>query len=195
MIQTTKNLNVMKKRVSILILLLSFVYTITYGQSTYQASGESDMVVKGTSTLHDWEVNAEKINASGEIKLNSNTIESISSFKLIIPVESIKSESKGMDDKMYDALKSEDHPNITFKLNKIQAISSTQIKALGYLTIAGTTKQVVLIANYKVENGKIIIKGSKDLKMTDYNVDPPTAVFGTIRSGDEVTIAYNLVLK
>ena len=37
--------------------------------------------------------------------------------------------------------------------------------------------------------------GSYIMKMTDFGVDPPTAVFGTIKTGDEITIDYNLQLK
>jgi hypothetical protein len=38
------------------------------------------------------------------------------------------------------------------------------------------------------------ISGSKKLKMTEFDMVPPTALMGTIKTGDEVTVTFNLNL-
>ncbi|MCB0855839.1 MAG: YceI family protein, partial [Bacteroidetes bacterium] len=62
----------------------------------------------------------------------------------------------------------------------------------GQLTIAGVTKTITLNADCKVsDNGQITCTGSKKIKMSDYGIDPPTAMFGTIKTGDDLTIVFS----
>jgi hypothetical protein len=39
------------------------------------------------------------------------------------------------------------------------------------------------------------ISGTKVIKMTDWKVKPPVVMFGTIKTGDQITIGYNLKIK
>ena len=41
----------------------------------------------------------------------------------------------------------------------------------------------------------ITFNGSYKLKMTEYKVDPPTAMLGAIKTGDGIEVKYNLILK
>ena len=43
-----------------------------------------------------------------------------------------------------------------------------------------------------VTQGKVQFTGSYTLKMTDFSVKPPTAMFGTIKTGDEITVKFNV---
>jgi hypothetical protein len=45
-----------------------------------------------------------------------------------------------------------------------------------------------------ISGNRIQIKGSKKVKMTDFNISPPTAMLGTLKTGDEVTISFTLVM-
>ncbi len=61
--------------------------------------------------------------------------------------------------------------------------------------MAGTSKPVELEATGKMlANGDFQLSFSKKLKMTDFNMKPPTAVLGTIKVGDEITLNFNMVL-
>jgi hypothetical protein len=37
--------------------------------------------------------------------------------------------------------------------------------------------------------------GVKKMKMTEYNVKPPTALLGTFKTGNYISISYNLKFK
>ena len=39
------------------------------------------------------------------------------------------------------------------------------------------------------------IVGEKSIKMTSYGVEPPTALLGTIKTGDDLTIKFNIKLQ
>lgn len=176
-------------------LLLMFFSPNIQAQSTYQLSDDSKMVIKGTSSLHDWESDVTTLKGEGVVKIQ-NQQPDFQNLTLTIPVESIKSGKSAMDKNTYEALQEEKHPNIKFTLNDIKSISQGEVKASGQLSIAGKSKAVVLTADYDMLNQEqISLKGSYTLKMTDFGIDPPTAVFGTIKTGDEITVDYNLQLK
>lgn len=104
-----------------------------------------------------------------------------------------------MDNKTWEALKSETHPTITYQLASVKSIEKTaagyQIKASGKLTIAGETRTVDMTVDAKVlADGSVQFSGSKSLKMTEFNMTPPTALLGTLKTGDEVTIVFNVTL-
>ncbi|HER41035.1 MAG TPA: YceI family protein, partial [Salinimicrobium catena] len=92
-------------------------------------------------------------------------------------------------------LDTDKHKRITYELTNVKNLdctsnSSCKITTSGYLTIAGTKKPVDLTFDAKVTGNQITLSGSKKIKMTDYKVDPPTAMFGTITTGDEVNIKF-----
>ena len=158
-----------------------------------------DLTIIGTSTLHDWETKANDVKVTGSWD-NQGQLNGIQSLNVTIPVEKMKS-SKGsiMDGKTYKALKSDKNPNITFQLTGVKAITPTakgyQLKTAGYLTIAGTKKLIDLtVDGEKLADGSIRFTGSKALKMTEYNVDPPVAMLGTLKTADDVTIEFSLTL-
>ncbi|HMU70708.1 MAG TPA: YceI family protein, partial [Chitinophagales bacterium] len=67
------------------------------------------------------------------------------------------------------------------------------VKVNGDLTIAGFTKNIDISGMvYVKENGKLYIDVSRALKMTDFKIDPPTALMGTMQVADDITIRFKL---
>ncbi len=158
-------------------------------------------LIKGTSTLHDWESKITEPVGKGSYQLKGNTIIAIKNLELKIPVKSIKSkEGKIMDDKTYDAFHSDEHPLITFSFTdtpvKMDASQQVSITAKGFLTMAGTVRPVTLTAKgAALINGDLELFISEKIKMTDYNMVPPKAVLGTIHVGDEITVSFDIILE
>jgi hypothetical protein len=156
------------------------------------------MTVKGTSTLHDWVSNVEKLECKTSCLIEGNKLVDIKDVLITIPVESIKSEKgKIMDNKTYDAFNYEKYPSIVFTLSneKINAATLT-VELNGSLVMAGTSRPIKLMTNYKIlSNGDLQITGAKKIKMTEFNMEPPVAMMGTIKVGDEVTISFDIILS
>jgi polyisoprenoid-binding protein YceI len=102
-----------------------------------------------------------------------------------------------MDNNTYKALKTTTNKNISFVLTSGTVTqsdpSSYLVKVIGNLTIAGKTQKIDLAATAKYNGAdkSFTINGSKKLKMTDYGVDPPTAMLGTIKTGNDITISFS----
>ena len=158
------------------------------------------LTVSGTSTLHDWTSEATKVEWSGNFAIEDNKLIEVANVKVRIPVTSIKSE-KGriMDSKTYEAFDSDKNPNIVYTLsNATIAASGVEytINSTGTLSMAGASKTIEMPVKAKVlGNGDIQIKGSYKMKMTEYKMAPPTAMMGTIKVGDELTINFELTLS
>ena len=182
-----------------LVFLFALTLSLAYGQGSFRTASFS-LTIKGTSSLHDWESQAKEVRANGAMTVEADGLKSIQSLTVDIPVKSIKS-PKGsiMDNKTYDALKANSYANITFKLEKASVNKkgdSYDINATGYLTIAGVTNKIDLYVRAKVgSDGTLTFSGSKKLKMTDYKVKSPTAFLGTMTTGDDIEIVFQLSMK
>ncbi len=174
----------------------------------YKILPESTMEIDGTSTLHNFEIKAKEMNGSlvltnaADKGATNDAAESLSSLKVVIPVKKLDTDKSSMNDNMYDALKADDNPNITYDLQKIKsgvlptvAGDSVQLSTSGVLTIAGKHKVIDMdVIGSLTKDGKVQFKGQKKILMTDFGVDPPTMLFGTIKTGDAVVIKFDLLL-
>ncbi len=180
------------------VILTMFCVTAVHAE-TYQSKGHK-VSVSGTSTLHDWECPANKLYSKGDLTINNGDLQAVNSLWVEVEVKSIKSEKEAMDEKIYEALKADNAPKITFQLLKTKSIekkgSEWVITANGTLTVAGNAQNVDLQVTAKImPNGEVHFQGSKKMKMTTFKVDPPTAMWGVIKSGDDITVSFEMTMK
>lgn len=161
----------------------------------------SKFVVKGTSSLHDWEMVTES-GVSGFIECNEGQTDDlcITAIKLSIDVKTLKSGKSLMDKKCYDALKEDKFPKISYNFEKVSSLDKQtdgtfQTVLVGDVTIAGVTKKTTVNAKVQFNGTTLKITGAKDMKMSDFNVEPPKALMGTIKTGNEITVEFNLNFK
>ncbi len=184
-----------------LIVVFSSVLIINIGaQSVYKIreTKDIDIAMLGTSTLHDWEMNA--TSTTGEAKFmfepKSNLV-SIESLSFALLVKDLKSDSEGLNKNAYKALKSDKHKDIHYKLTSSIITPQKQgylIKSKGKLTVAGVTKVIEMSAYFVINDDEsITFVGSHKLNMSDYNVTPPSFMLGTIKTGDAITLNFNVV--
>jgi hypothetical protein len=185
------------KTIALLLFILLTGY-VSMAQVQYQQKNDFNLTVSGTSTLHDWEMKTSKIACNATFTFyEDGDLGGLTLLNFTMPAESLKSDHKGMDDNAYRALKTSKNPTITFNLTTATVSSEGKtIKCTGKLTIAGVTKDIELLAAAKVNADKSInIKGSKKLNMRDYNIDPPSFMMGAVKTGENVTIDFNLTFR
>lgn len=180
---------------AIILLIFTFIVLRINGQSFELKDSDSYLSIFGTSTLHDWEIKAETLNGSMSIE-SSNEEFTISKLSFSVTVEGLKSGKSAMDNNTYKALEKSAFPTILYALDKLEITGKTgdifQLNTTGELSIAGTKKKLVMPVNATITKAKISYQGEVTFNMTDYNIEPPTALFGSIKTGDEITIKYNV---
>ena len=74
-------------------------------------------------------------------------------------------------------------------------VQGSNVVINGKLTIAGKENAIELRGTGAEENDTIHFKGSKQFKMTEYGVKPPSLMLGTMKVRDPVTVWFDLVLN
>lgn len=170
-------------------------FSTTEAQSTYKIS-QFDMNISGTSTLHDWTAEVEAIKGEGEVEIKDNHLVSIKDLKVSIPVTTIKSGKKSMDKNIYEALKADKNPYIEYTFTKVEKQEQGILIASGNLKVNGVSRSLELETTYNIQSPeKLTFKGEANFKMTDFNVDPPTALMGTVKTGNEISIPFTISLE
>lgn len=205
-----KHIKYRQKMISrfITLILINIIIAIpAMAQDSIQLSiaPNTELSFDGTSNVHDWDSEVTEITGRGafdQALINgSNSPEKpVKNIQLSIPVKSIESGKNKMNDIMYEALKAEEHPKIEYELISSEVIQKSEkeftLKTNGYLTAAGVRKQITLqVKGEKLDDQTIRFTGSKNLKMTDFNVDPPKALFGAIKSGDEIDVQFTAIFS
>ena len=169
-------------------------YFTALAQSPYTLDiTTSKMSILGTSTLHDWESNVEEATGELTLDIDGNQLRSLNSLSLTVTVKSIKSGKSGMDKNTYNALKEKEYPQITYQLSSVENITANDLKVSGELSIAGVTNTKELISQYVIEDQSVVFNGAITFNMSEFDIKPPTALMGTIKTGDEITIEYDVI--
>lgn len=178
-------------------------WTYLKNENRYTFNAQSKMRIEGTSTVHDWTCEVKTITgemttatgadiASGGVPIGG---------RLVIPVSAIDCGNGTMQKKMRDALKASTHNTITYelvdaKLAGAPSGNSFKLLAKGKLTIAGKQKPVDITLNGQDLGGsKLRLQGSYPLLMSDFGIDPPTAMLGTLKTGNKVVVHFDIVAE
>jgi polyisoprenoid-binding protein YceI len=187
--------NKIRNRAWIITMAAIFAVLSAAGQANYKQSGASTISIAGTSTMHDWTMTSTEANYNATFEVGDDgTPTKLNAVTFTLPAESLKSGKGAMDKNAYNALKTDKNKQITFQLNTAK-IAGKAITCSGNLTIAGTSKPIDVEVTYEVKNGNLVCKGSKKIKMTEYNVEPPSFMFGSVKTGDEITVTFDVTLS
>ncbi len=184
-----------QKKHAFLLLLIQFMALVSMAQAKYHSKA-MQVLISGTSTLHDWTMKSTAGECSATFALNgSGQPTALSSMSFTIPATSLKSEHTSMDKNAYKALKTDKSASITYTLTSATVAANGSINCLGKLTIAGTTLDAPLAATAKVNADRsIAINVTKKISMKDFNMSPPTFMLGAVKTGNEVTLQFDLTL-
>lgn len=187
------------KSISLFLVLMSlFLFQDVVAQSALKLDNNSSILtITGTSNVHNWEMTATGIDASILVENLNGSLSNISSVDFSVPSKNIKSHNNIMDKKTWEAIKADRYKTIEFNLSDVVNfnINGTIISgnAMGLLTIAGKSNQVSVPFNGKVNgNNEMLIEGKKEIKLIEFDVEPPTAMMGTLKTGDSVNILFSL---
>lgn len=79
------------------------------------------------------------------------------------------------------------YSELVFTSQQIRRTGDNQFDVQGSLTVAGIAKPVTVKVAVKPD---LSIEGQAQLKLTDYNIKPPSAALGMIGTKDEMTVLF-----
>jgi len=79
---------------------------------------------------------------------------------------------------------------------RVQGTAGAPIKVevKGTLTVAGVARPVTLVLDVRRDGSRLLASGELPLKMSDFGIKPPTAMMGTMHTGDAVRVKIETTL-
>lgn len=190
--------------------VVAFLLPILQGSSTVDPDSIVDLPVEsgtikvsGTSNAHDWTCEAERFGAELQVRTEEagGVPSAVARAAVTVPVEALDCGDGKMEGNLRKALRADDHPTIAFAMTGHEMApdpstpGSFHVLAKGTLTIAGWTQPIELTVDGAVEGDRLHIRGSHQMTMTDFGVKPPTAMLGLLKTGDRVTVEFDLTTR
>ncbi|MFW7381118.1 MAG: YceI family protein [Oligoflexus sp.] len=151
-------------------------------------SERSTIKIHGTSSLHDWTMDATEFSIDFD-----STTEDMTHITVKVPVSKIQSDSDMMNDKTHSALKERQHPEIRFTAKNIK-MTADEIEIPGQLSMAGMSKSITLHkVKHKLDKNIRILSGETDIDMTEFQIKPPSVLFMTV--GKTVKVSFHIELQ
>lgn len=192
------------------------------GAQLFSSAG-SRLTLQGSSNVKDWRCSGTTLDGRMEVAAPlaqiNNIIDRIEDgdvarldpraasfpqprFDLEVPVTSLRCGNRQMERDMYRALRSEANPVIEFRFDGLVGGVEHDIDAKNYratvageLSLAGTSRKVrVPVVAERVTRDRFRLRARLALRMTDFGVTPPTALFGMVKARDDLVVTFDLYL-
>ncbi len=171
----------------------------------YSIDPGSNLTIAGTSNVNSFACLCNETFLKRPVKvtfIDSNSTMKFSNAILKLPTKSMDCSNSRMNSDLCDALKADQFPYIIVELHEVNLRSSAMklqkgewadVVAVATITITNVCKPIVMdVKVRKIGADKFRFMCSKDMKMTDFKVDPPTALFGLIKVHNEIKINLDL---
>ena len=166
---------------------------------------ESRLWIAGTSTVRSFQCQASTFEAKIESAPNGAVAavlageKAVSNVTVTVPVEQIDCKNGTMNEHMRKALKASQNPTVTFKVTTYDLARANDVVDVtlnGTLTIGGVEKPVTINAQAKPgENGTLLVSGTREVRMTEFGLKPPTLMLGTMKVDERIKVGFDVVLK
>lgn len=165
--------------------------------------------IEGDAGMINYQCSAEELSGVGRISNTQNPQNTIKDrdgdveISVSLPVKALTCGRRAMDKDMYKALKSEQFPTIKYKLLNAKLATTNQdttgwmkIQTRGIMEIAGVQDTTSFIVQGKLlSENRFKVKGSKQINMDTYNIDPPSAMFGLIRADKQLSVNFDVTVN
>lgn len=125
------------------------------------------------------------------------------SLRLTIPVATLRCGNRQMERDLARALRAEANPSIEFRLAGLVGGVVHDIDAHTYgarvsgtLSLAGVQRNVsVAVTARRTARNRFRIEARLPMRMSDFQIAPPEAMFGIIRARDDLVVLFELYLE
>lgn len=192
----------MKKLIYILpvLILVSFtsIHVLKNSKSVLIAP-ESKLYITGSSNVNKFkcEFNIKTLNAPiSVIYSEQQDIIEFENTTLTLENSCFDCGGNAINKDFFNLLKSDKHPHIFLRLKQIKKKhhNKNDIEATVEIEIAGISKSYLMEAQFD-NNQDLLIDGQLKLDISDFELKPPTKMFGLIVISEDIEINFKLVVK
>ena len=117
-----------------------------------------------------------------------------------VPVMSLTSPDRGVDENIHDSLRAVEYPEIRFRLRSVtddlsSGTGPNLLRALGTLTVAGVERDIVVTVKAMRAGSWLVVDGTTDLLMTDFGIKPPQGLLGMLKTDPAVRVRFYLTVR
>lgn len=198
--------------VFLFLLFASAFFPLPFDEHQYQIETNSQLVIAGTSNVNEFtcDCSCERDFTRSTLEVNQHTESNridFSNAQLNLTTTNLDCGHKIMNKDLYETLRARDYPHISITLlqaeiparNQQRFVSFNQwmdIDAITRITIAGQNKRVhIPVKGRRLDENRFHFTGEISLNMTDFGLEPPTAMLGLIKVNDTITINLDLVVR
>lgn len=189
--------------------LITFIFCLTFLTSVTTFArqinetksiihNESELKINGTSNVVDFECNYSQ-------QISTDTLNHSISYgdSLFITGDALVLESSNFDcgrrsinRDMQKTLKVNEYPYLSISLSSIEIADELPFDSQISVTIAGINRiERVEISEFSSTDSSISFKGSGQVLLTNYELKPPSALFGLVKVDDQISISFDLTIE
>lgn len=181
---------------------------ITSAQLRLTPHPNSRFWIQGDATVREFTCAVDRVEGSARLPAEQDSIPTETDDEgtevvVRVPVEAVDCGNSRMTSDLQETLKMEEHPTIRFELVhatlKGRTDTSAQwrrVEALGPLTVAGTKRLTRLqVAAHALDDEHFRLRGCVPIRMTYFNIEPPTKAFGLIKVKNRVEVQFDLLAQ
>jgi polyisoprenoid-binding protein YceI len=137
---------------------------------------------------------------SGEVEVDIEDLKKPIKGSLIAPVSSLRTGKAGRDKDLWRALDAEKHPEIRFRIDKVDSSfaslaenTDVLLTLRGVLFIRGVERPVSFLGRIRLRQGALWVRGEDRIRPGDYGIPPLRSWL--IATQDYVLATFDLVLS
>lgn len=168
-----------------------------------------DLWIEGSAGVVDFKCEAQKLSGTGDIQNTENPRQNVQdegNVRIIVslPVKTLNCGKKAMNRDMYNALKSDSYPTISYVLLEAKMTGEESagadewmnIRTRGVMEIAGVADTTeVDVQGLLLDDNRFRVKGRKQIHMDTYNITPPSALLGLIRADKDLVVNFDVTVR
>ena len=169
---------------------------------SYSVSNKSWLSLRGTTNINSFECLSVRPDSKGyilaDVNLNENRVD-FSGADIVVNVGSFDCKNPHITRDMRKALGGGENSGIEIRLLDVKTGEQNWSSADGniianlLITINGVSKTKELDIDWQRQGFEYSFKGTADLSMIDFNIDPPSPLIGLglVRVNDRITVNFN----
>jgi polyisoprenoid-binding protein YceI len=176
------------------------------GAQTPLTIDSARITISGTSNIHAYTASTTTVRVAraqiagplegSDVWTNALKPGGLDAFDVTIPAATLTSPREGLDKNMHKALQVKAHPDIVFRLLRLEPRLGTPgaLRAIGVLQIVGVEREVALDITTERKGSDLSVQGQVQFLMTDFGIKPPVAMLGMLKTDPKVTVTFEAVV-